>query len=858
MNQPNSEQTPMSSADKLSQTLAAERERFVAEKMAELEATPPPFPYLLWGLLVVQIVALTLAFLLFQADMAEDVASQYQVMPDFFETFAPQPIQPDFETRVLELPQMGRLGETIPLDRSGLRVRGMELTQGIQVFNEPENPRCNPIPTHEDYMFCNNSTPLVAGRHTMVRVYLDCDGRCPQTDSTLRLRVFKDGLERATLTQHVPLGNVEAWDNQPLPNLQADLANSVNFTFKPAPQWLSGPITFKLESSPINLMRRTVEAQELGSLMREFIPRKPLRVAYLPIQYKGKTAQPAENVDYWLMRLFPVSEVEYFRLPVPDLVWEGDLDKNKLLRKLLYTYWLYAVYHPVQTWPDQLFGWLPQEYYNGGASDPFWCANCAGPHSSRVAFGGVRPELDIGGPRILVHEIAHNLGAQHAWSPTQAQDAACFRGEGVDIQVDPLWPYQQTPYIQEVGVDLYSDPPVVYSAAHYDMMAYCAAPWVSPYTYRMLFDSPFLQPNPKPLPLSDYRPATGTTDTGALLISGDFYRDGTVSTPEVVQLDGQRAASMAAAFAPASAGDYCLTVEDVTAQPIGEHCFEVGFVNPETGLPTEDTASFFVTLPNITAEMAHKIRLSHRGETLTVLQASATPPTVQLMYPTGGDVLDGQQTIRWQGSDADGDSLMYDVLYSPDSGESWLPLAVRLRETSYTFHTRQLAPTESGLIRIVASDGFHTRQTETDAPFQLNQLPQNSLSLQGPVNVAQGQPFTVTVQANELSAGLAQAEFDLTFDPMRLQLLEMTPSAGVTFTTPPTVTVQTGTVQFDLTHTPLNTETTTLPLATLRLRAIDSEGQTELSLRDVAVKSDEATRLLIGEIWGITVRITSP
>ena len=188
--------------------------------------------------------------------------------------------------------------------------------------------------------------------------------------------------------------------------------------------------------------------------------RKPLRVAYLPITYQNVQPPELRGVDYWLLRMYPVPGVEYYRLPVPDMTWDGELSKGEVLRKLFYTYLLYTQNQPPEAWPDQLFGWLPQEFYNGGASDPAWCANCAGPHSSRVAFGGLRPEQDIGGPRVLVHEIAHNLGAQHAWSPTQSQDAACFKAEGADIWVDPDWPYLQTPYIQEVGIDLYSTPPL--------------------------------------------------------------------------------------------------------------------------------------------------------------------------------------------------------------------------------------------------------------------------------------------------------------------------------------------------------------------------------------------------------------
>lgn len=412
-----------------------------------------------------------------------------------------------------------------------LKLRGLEITQGIQVLHEPELPQCQPNPAHPDYIFCNNSVPLVAGRHTLVRVYPACTERCPSADVTITLRLFKDGQERSQYSQSLPAAALQHLNPLALPDLRLSLENSVNFEFFPPPDWLTGPVTMAVEAQ---VQGETLTPPAALSLTREFAVRKPLRVAYLPITYQGLKAPEPATMAYWLLRLYPVSGVEYYRLPVPDLAWQGDLNKTDILRQLLYTYWLYLPGQPPENWPDQLFGWLPQQVYNGGASDPFWCPNCAGAHSSRVAFGGFRPEPDIGGPRILAHEIAHNLGAWHAWSPTQREDAACFKAEGADISVDPAWPYQQTPHIQEVGVDLYSRPPVIYPPSTYDIMAYCGQPWISPYTYSKIFNSPFLQPNQAVI----FKPQVQTSNTGAVLVSGMVYRNGTTAQPEIIQLDG--------------------------------------------------------------------------------------------------------------------------------------------------------------------------------------------------------------------------------------------------------------------------------------------------------------------------------
>jgi hypothetical protein len=309
------------------------------------------------------------------------------------------------------------------------------------------------------------------------------------------------------------------------------------------------------------------------------------------------------------------------------------------------------------------------------------------------------------------------LGAQHAWSPTHTQDASCFKAEGADIWVDPEWPYLQTPYIQEVGVDLYSTPPIVYPPSVYDVMAYCARPWISPHTYRKIFSSPLLQPNPNgPLPLTGSEPPAETGQTGVLLVSGLVYPDGQVSPPEVMQLEAS-AFSSAASLNPPPGNDYCLDIQTNDHTTLAHYCFDLGFTDVETGLPSTEPSPFFFTLANIDPQAAAKITLSKNDAPVATLIPSSHAPSVKLISPNGGETLLDQQIITWQGADTDGDPLFYNLLYSSDGGQSWLPLAVRLSQTSYTVDTHQLPLGHAGLIRIVASDGFHTSFDQSEALF---------------------------------------------------------------------------------------------------------------------------------------------
>lgn len=738
---------------------------------------------------------------------------------------------------------------SLPVQSAVLRLRGVEITQGIQVFQEPGNPRCHPDPNHPDAVFCNNSMPMVTGRHTLVRAYLACNESCPATETAVRLRVLKNGQEQANFSRQISAAALQRMTHLTMDQLRFSLDNSVNFEFIPAPEWLSGQVTFELEAdsepSPIGL-----------SLVKDFLARKPLRVAYLPIEYNGLRPPDLIDVDYWLQRMYPVSDIDYYRLPVPNLVWEGEVSKAEILRKLLYTYWLYVQHHPNELPPDQLFGWLPQELYNGGASDPFWCPNCAGPHSSRVAFGGFRPEQDIGGPRILVHEIAHNLGAQHAWSPTAREDAACFKAEGANIQVDPDWPYATTPYIQEFGIDLYSDPPVIYPPSFYDMMAYCTQPWISPHTYHKLYNSPFLQPEGlKDLALTGFETQAESSNNGVLLVSGIVYPNGTVTRPEIIRLEGDGFSPPPQLTTPPG-DDYCLDVHAKNGALLAQQCFDIGFVDLESGLPS-DSAPFFFSLPNLDLDQVGQVSVRQKETVVVTATPSNNPPEVTLSYPKGGEWLEGRQTISWSGHDADDDSLRYDLLYSPDAGQSWLPLAVQLSSSSYTFETSQLPASQQALIRLIAHDGFHTVTAESNSFFTVQAPPQNSMSLLGPGQVQPGQTFEVAIVAHQVAEpGLFGVQFELDFDPHLAQAIDLRPHPALDLVVERSIQNDTGRVILIASRQgQVSNLTGEITLATLTFTAASTEGRLDLELRDVVAGARGGLPVPVSEIRGLAVEI---
>jgi hypothetical protein len=115
-----------------------------------------------------------------------------------------------------------------------------------------------------------------------------------------------------------------------------------------------------------------------------------------------------------------------------------------------------------------------------------------------------------------------------------------------------------------------------------------------------------------------------------------------------------------------------------------------------------------------------KIVVKHNGIPQTEKVFSANTPTVTVISPNGGEQLMGPATIRWSGSDADGDALSYAVLISPDNGATWDPIAGNLTATSYTWDISQLSAGAHYLIKVIATDGINTGHDLSDAPFTIH------------------------------------------------------------------------------------------------------------------------------------------
>jgi len=200
--------------------------------------------------------------------------------------------------------------------------------------------------------------------------------------------------------------------------------------------------------------------------------------------------------------------------------------------------------------------------------------------------------------------------------------------------------------------------------------------------------------------------------------------------------------------------------------------------------------------------------------------------------------------------------LSYDVLYSPDGGQQWLPLAVRLTEPNYTFFTGQVLPGNNTLIRVIANDGFNTTVDQSDNPFTIEALLENSISLVGPSVVKQGQTFEVDVVANRVTEpGLFGVQFELNFNPSLVQVENIHPHAALDLVVDDTIDNNSGRVSFIASRKGRTSNLTgQITLATLTLTA-QQAAQLQLDLSVVDAGARGGIRMPISEIHNLSLTI---
>lgn len=347
------------------------------------------------------------------------------------------------------------------------------------------------------------------------------------------------------------------------------------------------------------------------------------------------------------------------------------------------------------------------------------------------------------------HELAHTWAQRHpgfCGNPTQPRDP-----------LGNLYPY---PGGQISGAQSGSDAfygfdaltRTLYGPAWTDLMTYCDNEWVSDFTFEGLMDR--LQ-------------SEGAAGAGAAGLTADrlLVVGSTDPATGAVELQPLFIVPNAVERQPRVPGPYAIVLRNAAGGELARYPFTPSVSHleepPDGARATARTVLFIDELVPYVAGTV-RVDIEGPGGVTSTVRAGATPPSVRVLSPNGGEVLDGQTVpVSWTASDTDGDPLTFNVQYSRNDGTSWEMVAQNLRGSSVEIDATNIPAGSQARVRVWASDGIHTAFDQSDATFTVpNHVPAVSITQpEGDVTIAIGQTLTLEGDAYDIDTGTVPGEF---------------------------------------------------------------------------------------------------
>lgn len=529
----------------------------------------------------------------------------------------------------------------------------------------------------------NGSLRLIGNNVTMVRVTVGISGAGGPVDNVdARLAVNING----TPMTGSPFPSFNGPLTLPLTPDENNINHTVNFVLV-LPD--AADVDFTVTVNPDGLVVETNTGNNTGTALNQNFQcrKKNVDMTYESVNYTPGGGEPSAVLiepgigDGFVRGIYKMGEWDYHKSPLPPIVWTQDINASaSALLNTLRDRRLNQIPAAGYARPEFVYGWLPGNPYSGNG--------VAIGIPGDVAFGNTQT---IRHQRTTAHEMGHLWGLSH--------NSTLIGTVGVDTERH-LW---DTERLGETFATSKNDIMVAGQLTN--------TAWVAPASFNRALD--------------DARSACsadgGRPEMTVLRVSGVINHDTGVVTLDPIQrmaqapVDVDRAEGPFDLIAYSGAGGVELYRVQV-GTPRWESCGAEEDVTPSA------TSSIHATIPALfnNAE-PNLITIVDRATGIVVarMERSANAPVIGFLpADNGGNRIEGELTLNWTGSDADGDSLTYTVLYSPDGGEAWLPIAVNLRSESFTFDTADV-PSSRGNnaeFRLIATDGFNTVESNTSYP----------------------------------------------------------------------------------------------------------------------------------------------
>lgn len=522
-------------------------------------------------------------------------------------------------------------------------------------------------------------TILIAGRATMVRVFVDTTGGSSRSGVTGRLCVF-DGANQSLGCLSADNGSITA------PSHEEVLNSTLNF--KLPLQWVEPNYSYHVEVGTGNLNTNTADYPlrfpTSGERDFNFVSVPNLNVAVIPVAYQPYGSAQSflpktDDLSYLTdlpIKLFPVSAIEYQGNHLP-YTYAPSSPENNLTEELGWATLLgdLTMLHQIEDSSGS------KNYYGivnsysahgcaGGCITGIGWLNAMGAYKTAVGWSGFGPGT-LAASETMAHEMGHNFNRRHV---------SC---SGTERDPDYNYPYPGGK-IGQFGLDVTAGQ--LYQPDQYaDYMSYCDPTWTSDYTFWNIYQ--YLRTPAQSVSL-EYDPV----DT--LYISGLISPQGEILLRPVY---AQRSRL------PVSGPDgiYRLEILDQHGQPAIGYPFDTYEIADSGGYRG---FGFIVPDPGDLAGL----RVSKDGQVLVDRRDSnrATPSDIQAGSVTV-DRSQGRIHLSWSGSSGQ-EGAYYRLRYSQDGGDTWQLLAVNWVRNEFSLPQTLVSGVDQGLIEIQASDGLRT------------------------------------------------------------------------------------------------------------------------------------------------------